>query len=237
MLHWGNEMMETVVKNSDRALILIKNYAYLNCYSSLLRMYIYGASGHGRVIIDLIDSFETIHGVFDDDPSVKEILGYPVTTGVPQNFVFNSNLFISIGDNKVRKCIAEKLANRVKFANIIHESAIFSRRAHLGSGCVVMEGAIIKVNCLIGDQVIINTGASVDHDCTIGDYVHIAPQATLCGGIEVGEGTLIGANAIILPGIKLGKWCVVGSGSIVNRDMPDGSKWIGNQLVGALQAV
>lgn len=192
-------------------------------------MYIYGASGHGRVIIDLIDSFEKIHGVFDDDPEKKEILGYPVLGPVPRFYRFKSDLIIAIGNNAIRKNVANKLKNRVKFANIIHESAIFSKRANIGTGSVVMEGAIIKVASYIGDHSIINTGASIDHDCTIGDFVHVAPQATLCGGIEVGEGTLIGANAIVLPGIKIGKWCTVGAGSIVNKDLPDHSCWIGNK--------
>jgi len=200
-------------------------------------MYIYGASGHGRVIIDLIDSFEKIHGVFDDDPHVKEILGYPVLGRIPDNFKFKSDLFIAIGDNETRMKISKSLESRVRFANIIHDSAIFSKRAILGDGCVVMEGAIVKVNCQLGNQVILNTGASVDHDCLIGDYVHIAPQATLCGGIIIGDGTLVGANAIVLPGVKVGAWCTIGAGSIVHQDVPDGYKWVGNKLQPPLQPV
>ncbi|WP_035806535.1 acetyltransferase [Lunatimonas lonarensis] len=193
-------------------------------------MYVYGASGHGRVIIDMIDSYEKIHGIFDDDPSKKEVLGYPVLGYLPDEFIFNSDLFIAIGDNGVRRALSKRLHHRVTFASIIHESAIFSRRAELGSGCVVMEGSIIKVGCSLGEQVIVNTGASIDHDCLIGDFVHIAPQATLCGGIQLGEGTLIGANAIILPGVKIGAWCTIGAGAIVHQDVPDHSTWIGNRL-------
>lgn len=200
-------------------------------------MYIYGASGHGRVIIDMIDGYEKIHGVFDDNPSVKEILGYPVMGPIPAHFSFQSDMFIAIGSNQIRKTISELWGNKVRFANIIHESAIFSKRANLGSGCVIMEGAIVKVASYIGNQTIINTGASIDHDCFIEDFVHIAPQATLCGGIEVGEGTLIGANAIVLPNVKIGKWCTIGAGSIVNRDMPDHTCWIGNNKVPSLQKV
>lgn len=200
-------------------------------------MYIYGASGHGKVIIDIIDSYEKIHGVFDDDPAKTKILGYPIIGAIPSNFRFRSDLFIAIGNNAIRKQLTLNLTGRVKFANIIHESAIFSKRANLGTGCVVMEGAIIKVSSVIGNQTIINTGASIDHDCNIGDFVHIAPQATLCGGIQVGEGTLIGANAIILPGVKIGQWCTIGAGSIVNKDVPDNSCWIGNKNVSPFERI
>ncbi|WP_209329507.1 acetyltransferase [Lunatimonas salinarum] len=196
-------------------------------------MYVYGASGHGRVIIDMIDSYAQIDGVFDDDPAKKEVLGYPVLGPVPPDFEFSSELFIAIGDNRVRKGIRERLHTRATFATILHESAILSKRAHLEPGTVVMEGAIVKVGCMLGEQVIVNTGASIDHDCHIGDYVHVAPQATLCGGIELGVDSLIGANAIILPGIKIGAWCTIGAGSIVHQDVPDHSTWIGNRLQSA----
>jgi sugar O-acyltransferase (sialic acid O-acetyltransferase NeuD family) len=193
-------------------------------------MYIYGASDQGRVVIDIIDAYEKIHGVFDDNPDIDEVLGYPVLGKVPHDFVFDHQLFIAIGDNIIRKRLADAYEFRAKFATIIHESAIFSKRANLDEGCVVMEGAIVKVNCHIGKHVIVNTGASIDHDCSIGDYVHIAPQSTLCGRITIGEGTLVGANAIILPGINVGKWCRIGAGSIVNVDISDGQTWIDRGL-------
>lgn len=193
-------------------------------------MYIYGASDQGRVVIDIIDSYEKIHGVFDDNPEIEEVLGYPVLGKVPPNFVFEHQLFIAIGDNAIRKRLVMRYQDRVRFATIIHESAIFSKRANVDEGCVVMEGAIVKVNSNLGKHVIVNTGASIDHDCNIGDFVHIAPQSTLCGGITVGEGTLVGANAIILPRVKVGAWCRIGAGSIVNSDIADGETWIDRGL-------
>ncbi|MFC4871588.1 acetyltransferase [Negadavirga shengliensis] len=194
-------------------------------------MYIYGASDQGRVVIDMVDGYERIHGVFDDNPHIASVLDYPVLGSVPLDFVFDHAVFIAIGDNRIRKKIHLKLKKKkVRFATIIHDSAIFSKRAVLDEGSVVMEGAIVKVNSRIGKQVIVNTGASVDHDCLIGDFVHLAPQCTLCGGIEVGEGTLVGANSIILPRVKVGAWCKIGAGSVVTRDVPDGKTWIGNGL-------
>lgn len=193
-------------------------------------MYIYGASDQGRVVIDVIDSYEKIHGVFDDNTEIDEVLGYPVVGKIPPGFKFEHQLFIAIGDNKIRKRLALLYQNKARFATIIHESAIFSKRANLEEGCVVMEGAIVKVNSNLGKHVIVNTGASIDHDCTIGDFVHIAPQSTLCGGISIGEGTLVGANSIILPRVRVGAWCNIGAGSIVNMDVADGETWIDRGL-------
>lgn len=193
-------------------------------------MYIYGASGQGRVIIDMIDSAETIHGVFDDDPLKTEILNYAVSAFPGTSFRYDHPFFIAIGEKSVRKKIAEKLEGKATFGTIIHRTAMVSKRCEIDEGSVVMEGAIVKVNSRIGKQVIINTGASVDHDCIIGDFVHLAPQATLCGDIIIGEGTVIGAGATVIPGIRIGAWCKIAAGSVLTKHVADGATWIGAAL-------
>ena len=42
-------------------------------------MYLYGASGHAKVIIEILEKLGTkISGVFDDNESIQSILGYRV---------------------------------------------------------------------------------------------------------------------------------------------------------------
>lgn len=192
-------------------------------------MYIFGASGHGKAIIELLEIQGQVEGVFDDDPLCKEVLGYPVSR-LPEDLDLTSSYFIAIGDNKIRKKIVQRIQAKVTYGTLIHPSAIVSRRSAIGGGTVVMEGAIIKVDSSVGEQVIINTGASVDHDCQVADFVHLAPRATLCGGASVGEGTLVGAGAVVIPGVKIGSWCKIGAGSTVTKDVPDGATWIGTGL-------
>lgn len=188
-------------------------------------MYLYGASGHAKVIIDLVKSEgRDIKGLVDDNESVIELLGYQVLHSTPENESF----IISIGDNKIRKKVSEKLV-RESFETAIHSSAIISKYSTIGVGTVVMQGAIIQSSTKIGKHVIINTGASVDHDCVIDDYVHISPQATLCGSVTIGEGTWIGAGTVITPGVTIGKWCVIGAGSVVTKNVPDYYLAVGNR--------
>lgn len=186
-------------------------------------MYIFGASGQARVIIDILAPKVKISGVFDDNSNINEILGFKVNGPVPDNFAFDAPLFIAIGDNKRRRLLHEKFSPRTNFGTIVHTSALVSQYTSIGEGTVIMEGAIVKVNSHIGKQVIVNTSASVDHDCVVGDFVHIAPQATLCGGAEIGEGTLVGANSTVLPGVKVGKWCTIAAGAVISKDLPDGA--------------
>lgn len=187
-------------------------------------MYLYGASGHAKVIIDILRANnEPLEALFDDNDRITSIFNYPVL----HSSKVRGPLIISIGSNQIRKKIANSLS--VMFGSAIHPSAIISEEAKIGIGSVVMQGAIIQSCAQIGKHVIINTGASVDHECIIGDYVHISPQATLCGSVTIGEGTWIGAGTTIIPGIKIGKWCVIGAGSVVTKDIPDSVLAVGNR--------
>lgn len=187
-------------------------------------MYLYGASGHGKVIVDILKSQnKSVEGFFDDNPSLKELLGYPV---FPTEKI-QSPLIISIGSNAVRKKIAEK--HLLEYGMAIHSSAIVSDAASIEEGTVVMQGAIIQSCASVGKHCIVNTGASVDHDCVIEDYVHISPHATLCGNVTVGEGTWIGAGSTVIQGVKIGKWSIIGAGSVVTKDIPDGVLAVGNR--------
>ena len=179
-------------------------------------MYLFGAGGHAKVVLEILEANNIcIDGLFDSDKSIKYLLDYPVF------YVDNLKgpLIISIGNNKRRKKIASSV--KIEFAKAIHPSAIISKRANIEEGCVVMQGAIIQSCAVIGKHCIINTGVSIDHECVIDDFTHISPHATLCGNVSVGEGAWIGAGATVIPGVKIGKWSIIGAGAVVTKDIPD----------------
>lgn len=187
-------------------------------------MYLYGASGHAKVIIDILNSQqETIKALIDDNNNLTELCGFPIVHSAKGL----SPLIISIGNNAIRKKIAEKL--NCEFGIGIHSSAIISPSSTIGDGTVVMQGAIVQAEATIGKHCIINTGATVDHECVLEDYVHISPNATLCGNVHVGEGTQIGAGSVVVPGVKIGKWSLVCAGSVVTKDIPDNCMAAGNR--------
>lgn len=188
-------------------------------------MWLYGASGHGKVIKDIVESqAKTVEGFIDDAPEVNTLSGLSV-----KHYVNDSDeVIVSIGINKTRKKVVEKL--HCKFADAaIHKTAIVSDTCEIGKGTVVMGGAIINADSKIGRHCIINTGASIDHECVLDDYVHVSPHATLCGNVTVGTGTWIGAGSIVIQGVKIGNWCMIGAGSVVTKDIPDGWLAVGNR--------
>ncbi len=193
-------------------------------------MFLFGASGHAKVIIDSLKAMGvTISGLFDDNPDVKSLLDFPVYGPFDVERLGNDSLIVSVGVNNIRKKIIDKLPIDTSYGKAIHPSAVISDYATVDKGTVVMQGAIIQASAVVGKHCIINTGASVDHDCKVDDYVHISPHATLCGNVTVGEGSWIAAGATIIPGVKIGKWCVIGAGSVVTKDIPDYSLAAGNR--------
>lgn len=189
------------------------------------RINLFGASGHAKVIKEIIEAQgNVVVCLFDDKPKYDSLHGSPVFKASKNNV--KGPLIISIGSNKVRKFIAERYP--VEYAKAVHPSALISQTTIIGDGSVVMQGAIIQSDAQLGKHCIINTGASIDHECKIADYVHISPNATLCGNVCVGEGSWIGAGATIIPGIKIGKWCTIGAGSTVLNDIPDNSVAVGS---------
>lgn len=187
-------------------------------------MWLYGASGHGKVIRDILESQgRKVDGFIDDDCSINEMYGLPVLHTADNA----DEVIISIGENKTRERISSRLHCIFPHA-AIHASAIISGSVIIGDGSVVMPGTVINTDTIIGDHCIVNTGASIDHECKIGDFAHISPGVHLCGQVHVGEGTLIGVGTSVIPCVHIGKWCVIGAGSVVVNDIPDGYLAYGN---------
>ena len=190
------------------------------------KIILYGASGHAKVISSIIEAMDMfIDIIFDDNEKVAYLNQYKVLTGYDRNYNSNIPIIISIGDNKIRKKISEKITH--PFTILIHPSSIIDKNAKFQNGSVVFHNAIVQRDSIVGKHCIINTNASIDHDCFIGDFVHISPSATLCGNVKVGEGTHIGAGATIIPNINIGKWCVIGAGAVITKDVPDYSLVVG----------
>ena len=187
-------------------------------------MYLYGASGHAKVILDILYSQSiSVEGLIDDNLEINELLGYKVY----HEWQGRSPLIISVGDNKARFQIAERL--NCEYGIAIDKSAIISPKAIIGIGSVVMQGTILQAGVVLGKHCIVNTGASVDHECILEDYVHVSPGCHLCGNVHVGAGAWIGAGSVVIPGVRIGKWSIIGAGSVVCKDIPDGVIALGNR--------
>ena len=194
------------------------------------KLVVFGAGGHAKVVIDIIEQqgdYE-IAGLLDDDPKHrgKRFFGYPVLgTRAELPALLSTQLchaIVTIGDNASRAAVAAHFDQHGwRFASAVHPRASIGRGVTIGPGSVVMAGCVVNADAYLGAQVIVNTGATVDHDCRIEDAVHIAPGCHLCGGVSVGPGSFLGAGSTVTPGVRIGRKVIVGAGSTVIRDVAD----------------
>lgn len=187
-----------------------------------MSIFVYGAGGHGKVIVDTIRNAQlrcVVMHVIDDDVSLhgRRLLGFPVRGA---DAIGQERGFIAIGENASRLRVAALFRGRL--VTLLHRTATLGQDVPLGEGSVLMAGAIVNVGSAIGANVIINTAATVDHDCVIGDGVHIAPGCHLCGDVQVGEGSLLGVGTLVVPGIRIGRHAFIHAGQTITRDVADG---------------
>ncbi|MGF9699806.1 acetyltransferase [Paenibacillus sp. MABNR03] len=189
---------------------------------------IFGAGGHGKVVLDnLRSNGDDIIGVMDDQWPEGEWRGVTLLGGLDQldRIVrqYPSSLYIiAIGQNAARKKITTLFEQKnVRFGKAIHASAVISADAYIGEGTVIMANSVVNAGATIGRHVIINTSTTVDHDCSIKDYVHLSPGVHLAGGVEIGFSTHVGIAASIIPQVKIGRAAVIGGGACVIRNIPD----------------
>lgn len=191
------------------------------------KIFVYGASGHAKVVVDVIEKqarYE-VNFLIDDDPVLKgrQVYGYTVVGGRDELLASEVRKgIVAIGSNQTRHTVSAWLAEHgFERVTAVHPSAQLARGVTLGCGTVIMAGAVINSDTSVGCDAIVNTRASIDHDCTIGDAVHIAPGSILCGTVMVGEKSFVCAGATVIPNLTIGKNATVGAGSVVIRNVPD----------------
>jgi sugar O-acyltransferase (sialic acid O-acetyltransferase NeuD family) len=187
---------------------------------------IFGASGHGSVILDSIEQQGNYQVIgFADSFKKKgrrqngyEILGNEFDLPF---LIEKFNLFgviIAIGDNWIRKKVADKIARispKLTFITIIHPDATIGKDVNIGKGTVIMPGAIVNANCSIGDFCILNTNSSLDHDSHMDHFSSLAPRVCTGGNLSLGRFSAVCLGANIIENITIEEQTVIGAGSLV----------------------
>lgn len=187
-----------------------------------------GGGGHARVIIDCIRAGGgSVFGILDDGMAPgTDVLGAKVLGKASDYARYREHPFlIAVGNNAVRKKLAGQLD--VRWAAVVHPSAVVSEYAAIGAGTVVMPRAVVNAGAAVGSHCIINTGAVVEHDNVLADFVHISPNAALGGTVTVGEETHIGIGACVRNNVSICGNCTVGAGAAVVKDITQPGTYAG----------
>jgi acetyltransferase EpsM len=197
------------------------------------RVLVWGAGGHGKVVVDaLLASGEwKVAGILDEEEKKcgTEVLGVKVSLlegGVAEaaRRLDCGMVAIAIGDNYAR---FEKLQQVQRAGlmpvNVVHPSAHVSRFVKMGEGVTILAGATINPGTTIEDNVCVNTSAAVDHDNYLERSCHIFPNATLTGGVRIAEFAYVGSGAVVAPNLTVEKYSYVGAGAVVLANVAEGT--------------
>ena len=111
-------------------------------------VFVFGASGHGKVVIDAIERAgrHAVLFIYDDAAAKRgtELMGYPVVGDRTELLARRGEArqgIVAIGDNGIRWHVAQWLVeNGCTLVAVIHPAADIAREVRIEAGTVVMAG-------------------------------------------------------------------------------------------------
>ncbi len=118
--------------------------------------FIFGASGHGKVVIDILQSTGIfVDAIIDDNPKSLEWQNIPIHHST-EVFVNNKALIIlAIGNNATRKKIFSN--NSFHYFKAIHKQTTIAESVTIGEGSVIMAQVVVNAGAIIGNHCILNS--------------------------------------------------------------------------------
>lgn len=205
------------------------------------RIVILGAGGHGRETAQLIKDINKtapqweLLGYIDDNETIHGEIrnGFPVLGGTELLAGDEyKDMYVICGfshpqGKKKAVARAKQLQPTLRFATLIHPSAVYGDENAIGEGTMICAGSIVTTHVAIGNHVIINYGCTVGHDCVIEDYAAILPGTNLSGNVTIREGVQTGTGTAVIPGIEIGAYAITGAGAVVTKPLPAGCTAVG----------
>lgn len=191
---------------------------------------IFGAGAQGRVVAAVWRRMEHSRPLafIDDDPKLRGVVidGLAVLASTAELLGQSAARWqgiVAVGKNIVRLKIAERIAPRCEFINVIDPSAVIMPNTRLGGGVLVGPQAVVHTGAVVGDQCIINTGAIVEHDCVLEAGVTISPGVRMAGRVYIERSAFLATGVSVAGRVRIHTGSIVGAGGVVVRDIPANS--------------
>lgn len=97
-------------------------------------------------------------------------------------------------------------------------------RFYANFDCVILDPGRVE----IGDDVLFGPGVHVYTATHPLDAAERAKGPEFAKPVQIGSRVWIGGRSIVLPGVTIGDDVIIGAGSVVTRDVPNGTRAVGN---------
>ena len=161
------------------------------------RLIILGAGGQGKVVADIakLNGYEDI-AFLDDNANIKECAGWHVLGPNSMATEIEGDVFVAIGDNRIRKEITQRYQERT-FPTLVHPSSVIAKGIEIGADyCHISVGAHLCGTVKIGKGTLIGAGSTVSNNISICSECLIGVGAVVINDIQI-PGTYIGIPAMI----------------------------------------
>ena len=196
---------------------------------------VYGGGGHGRVLLDLLQTlarYEVVGVVDDHLRPGDDVLGAPVLGGSEvlaelraRDVALAVNGIGGIGRIESRVEVFDRLAGAgFSCPSLVHPRAVVEPSATLADGVQVLALAYVGTAATIGFGSLVNTSAVVNHDCVLGRYANVSPGGLLAGEVALGDRAMVGMGATLNVGVQVGEGALIGNSAVVKADVPAGAR-------------
>ena len=201
-------------------------------------LYIVGASGCGREVLNIIKDIHAIRGVqwnivgfLDDDLQALDSIDcdYQVV-GTIKDYLPQANdvLALGIASPQVKeKIVAMLKAKGAVFQSIIHPYVALGRFNTIGEGAVIYSGFGMTVNIKIGDFCTL-LACGLGHDVEVGDFSTISSWCNIMGHVKIGKRVFMGVDCSGATNAGMEDDAYVGVGSVGLRKVKAGKRAFGN---------
>ena len=164
---------------------------------------IIGFGGHTRSSLNLLLNYFGSDNISIYDESfvegAREKINAVSLAGSVDDIELEQSVFLSIGNNALRKNLFLEFKNQILKDNVFHSNSLQEKEVTYGVSNQIFAHSYINSEVVIGDNNIINTGAIIEHQVVMGSHNHISVGVKICGRSTIGNMCLIGAGAVVPP--------------------------------------
>ena len=199
-------------------------------------LYICGASGLAREVLELARSVNAIEGRWDWKGFIGKAGTGPedvLVAGTDELLLrasVTTDVILGMADPEIKSALVARLMKNphLCFPAVVHPQAHVSPKVHLGQGVVVQWGCWVSTDVDLADFSFLNVACRIGHDVSIANYTSLMANVDLGGHVQVGEGCYFGTKSTVVPGVRIGRNVRIGAASLVVQNIADSLTVMGN---------